>query len=93
MRFALLLFGLAAVQPAAAADAFRVIGVDPGDVLHIREQPDAEAAIVGAIPSDARRVRGFGCTSETPSGRGWCRVKSGDVVGWVRQKYMRPDAQ
>lgn len=83
---------LAAASPVLAAESFQVIGVDPGDVLHIREQPDAEAPIAGAIPSDARQVRGFGCTSGTPSGRAWCRVKFGDVVGWVRQRYVKPEA-
>lgn len=91
MRFApLLVVALLAAAPAAAQSQFwRVTGVEPGDVLNIRETPDPEGAIVGGIPANARRVRGFGC-EETAAGQGWCRVKYGDVVGWSRARYLRP---
>ena len=44
----------------AQAQYFRVVGVAPGDVLNIREQPDAEARLVATVPFRVRRIRGFG---------------------------------
>jgi SH3-like domain-containing protein len=75
----------------AQAQYFRVVGVAPGAVLNIREQPDAEARLVATVPFRVRRIRGFGCTTNTPTGRSWCRVKYGDTVGWTREIYLRPE--
>jgi len=60
-------------------------------VLHVRDRPEADAEVVARIPRNARGVRGFGCTNETPSGYTWCRVKYGDVVGWARRRYLQPE--
>jgi SH3-like domain-containing protein len=81
----------AATAAHAQAQYFRVVGVPPGDVLNIREQPDAQARLVATVPFRVRRIRGFGCTTDTPTGRSWCRVKYGDAVGWTRQIYLRPE--
>jgi SH3-like domain-containing protein len=81
----------AATAAHAQAQHFRIVGVPPGDVLNIREQPDAGARLVATVPFRVRRIRGFGCTSATPSGRSWCRVKYGDAVGWTREIYLRPE--
>ena len=75
----------------AAPESFRVSGIERGSVLHVRERPEAEAEVVARIPRNARGVRGFGCTNETPSGYTWCRVKYGDVVGWARRRYLQPE--
>ena len=61
----------------------------PGDVLTIRERPDADAPLIARVPSNGRLV-GFGCTNETPSGRTWCRVKYGRALGWARRRYLAP---
>ncbi|MBY0294954.1 MAG: SH3 domain-containing protein [Methylobacterium sp.] len=79
-----------AAGPALGQSAFRVDDVPPGDSLSIRELPDAESPQVGRVPWDAR-LRGFGCTNETPSGRTWCRVKYGRLVGWARRRYLAPE--
>ena len=70
---------------------FRVADLARGAVLTIRETPDAGAAAVGEIPWTGRRIRGFGCTTETPTGRTWCRVKYGDALGWARRRYLQPE--
>ncbi len=75
----------------AAPDTYRVVGVARGDMLNIRERPDPESDLIGQIPHDGRRIRGFGCTDDTENGTAWCRVKHGAVVGWVRQKFVRPE--
>lgn len=70
---------------------FRVVQLTRKQVLSIRERPDASAPLVGDIPWNARHVRGSGCTNDTPSGRTWCRVKHGRVVGWTRRYYLQPE--
>jgi SH3-like domain-containing protein len=89
LLLALLVF--AATPAAARQELYRVVGIAPGDQLNIRERPDAEADIVGAIPPNTRRLQGFGCTDDTPSRQAWCRVRYRGVVGWVRETFIRYD--
>ncbi|MGA7981594.1 MAG: SH3 domain-containing protein [Chromatiaceae bacterium] len=42
-------------------DFFAVTGVVRGDVLNIREEPDAHASKLGEIPPDGTCVRNLGC--------------------------------
>ncbi|MGU3360929.1 SH3 domain-containing protein [Methylobacterium sp. M6A4_1b] len=81
---------LRAAGPTAAAEAFRVDGLPRGETLSIRETPDAAAPTLGQVPVGAR-LRGFGCTAETPSGLTWCRVKAGPILGWARRRYLSPE--
>ncbi len=85
-----LAFSLAAGSVRAEPEAFRVEGLPRDDALTIRETPEADAAALGQIPV-GRRVLGFGCTKDTPSGLTWCRVKFGRVIGWARHRYLTPD--
>ncbi|GEL39563.1 hypothetical protein MEX01_01540 [Methylorubrum extorquens] len=85
--FALLLAGGGS---AWGAETFRVEGLPRDDSLTIRETPDAGAPALGQIPV-GRRVLGFGCTNETPSGLTWCRVKFDRTLGWARRRYLTPD--
>jgi len=71
-------------------EIFRVEGLPPGDTLSIREAPDADSPALGQAPSRGR-LRGFGCTNDTPSGLTWCRVKLGPIVGWARRRYLTPE--
>lgn len=85
---------LGAAWPAHAQgerEFFRVVQLGRKHVLSIRERPDAAAPLIGDIPWNGRRIRGSGCTSDTPSGRTWCRVKYRGVVGWTRRYYLRPE--
>lgn len=88
---ALALLLLVAGAPAArAAESFRVDGLPRDDSLTIREAPDAGAPALGQIPA-GRRVLGFGCTNDTPSGLTWCRVRFERTLGWARRRYLTPD--
>ncbi|KQP58788.1 SH3 domain-containing protein [Methylobacterium sp. Leaf108] len=89
-RVVILVAALSWASPTLAQDAFRVDGLAPGDTLSIRETPDAEAPALGRAPLGAR-LRGFGCTADTPSGLTWCRVKAGPILGWARRRYLAPD--
>ena len=75
---------------ASAAESYRVEGLARDDTLTIRETPDAGAPALGQIPV-GRRVLGFGCTNETPSGLTWCRVKFDRTLGWARRRYLTPN--
>ncbi|MFE1598056.1 SH3 domain-containing protein [Methylobacterium sp. ID0610] len=90
VRLAFVLLGLTGGAAFAQSETFRVDDVPPGDSLSIREGPDAAAPAVGRAPWDAR-LRGFGCTTDTPSGRTWCRVKYGRIVGWARRRFLAPE--
>ncbi len=77
--------------PAAAEpEAFRVTGLPRDEPLSIREGPDAGEPVVAEVPV-GRRLIGFGCTTDTPSGLTWCRVKYGNALGWARRRYLAPD--
>lgn len=85
-----LTLGLGAGPAAAEPEAFRVSGLPRNDALAIREAPDADAPALDEVPI-GRRVLGFGCTTDTPSGHTWCRVKYGRSLGWARRRYLTPD--
>ncbi|CAM3200082.1 COG3650 family protein [Paracoccus nototheniae] len=61
---------------------FDVARVAPDDVLNIRADPDANAAIIGTLASDAT---GIEVVEET---RGWARVNTGEESGWVSARYL-----
>ncbi len=84
---------LAGAAQAGEPEYWSVVGVAPDDVLNIREHPSAEADILGTIPPNSRRLRGFGCVASPPEGRQWCRIKYGQTDGWVRQRYLRREAE
>jgi uncharacterized protein YraI len=88
LRLAAAAAALSVLSAQSASLTYRVVGVARGDMLNIRELPDAESDLIGQIPPTARAVRGFGCTDDTPSGTEWCRVKYGPVVGWVRGRFV-----
>lgn len=83
-----LLFSVCTVR--AEPEPFLVDGLPRYEALTIREGPDAGAVALGEIPV-GRRVLGFGCTADTPSGHTWCRVKFRGTVGWARRRYLTPD--
>lgn len=85
----LLLSGIAG-PTLADPEAFRVTGLPRDEALSIREGPDVGEPVVAEVPV-GRRLIGFGCTNDTPSGHTWCRVKYGDAIGWARRRYLAPD--
>lgn len=90
LRGVVFLLAALTAAPALAVEAYRVGGLPLGEGLTIREAPDAAAPALGQVPIGAR-LRGFSCTSDTPSGLTWCRVKGGGVLGWARRRYLAPD--
>lgn len=75
------LSALAAPEP-ELPELFAVTGVAAGDVLNIREEPDASAEAIGSLPPDARGVEVVGRQGD------WLEVNAGERSGWVNGRFM-----
>ena len=64
---------------------YKVYGVAEGDVLNVRQEPNAQAPIIGALTPDARNVE---VVRANPAGT-WGLVNTGERSGWVSLRYMR----
>jgi uncharacterized membrane protein len=87
-RAAILLAALAGTATAQPLPwLFGVAGVGAGDVLNVRELPDAGSAKVGTLAADAV---GIEVVERDPSGR-WGKVNAGERSGWVAMRYLAPE--
>ncbi|WP_207100731.1 COG3650 family protein [Paracoccus shandongensis] len=79
---------LALASPALATQEyilptlFDVSGVAADDVLNIRAEPEAKAAIVGTLAPDAKAIE------VVEERQGWARVNAGESTGWVSMRYL-----
>lgn len=77
-----------APAPAATNSVFVVHGVNPGDVLNVRERPDASSRVVGSIPPDSS-VQTTGMATPDVPGPGWWEVVLSDgSTGWVNRRFV-----
>jgi hypothetical protein len=67
----------------SARKPFRVAGVDPSDVLNIRNGPSPAYESVGGIPPDSH-----GITITGPCLNDWCPVKHRTLIGWVNRRFL-----
>jgi uncharacterized protein YraI len=89
-------------------DFYAVTGVAADDVLNLRSGPSPDADKIGEIPHDGRGLQNLGCEGaptfaewqamtpeqRTESGKKrWCRVRFGDLEGWVAGRYLREDSE
>ena len=66
---------------------FRVIGVDPSDVLNLRAGPTTENPVVRTIPPDAQGLVATGRRREI--GRSvWREIQYGGHTGWVNERFL-----
>lgn len=77
---ALMLAGPAGAETLPAL--FRVTGVAAGDVLNIRAEPSASAAILGGLPPGAEGVE------VVAEQGGWGLVSTGEGAGWVKLAFL-----
>lgn len=95
-----------AVAEADGPDFYAVTGVAADDVLNIRAAPSAGAARLGAIPPDGHGIRNLGCRGgpsfaqwermseaqrRQAAQRRWCKIRYGDLEGWVAGRFLRED--
>lgn len=80
IALALMLAGPAGAE--SLPGLFRVTGVAAGDVLNIRAEPSAGAAILGSLPPDAAGVE---VVAEQD---GWGLVSTGEGAGWVKLSFL-----
>ena len=66
---------------------YRVVFVEPDDVLNVRSGPGVENSIVGALPPGSTGVRAAGNAVDVDGSR-WLAVSSGDVAGWVNRRFL-----
>ena len=72
---------------AAEAETYRIIGVDEGQMAHMRARPASRSRPVGYIPADARGVTLAGhCSGD------WCQVHYQDKTGWVSRSLLKREA-
>ena len=71
----------------AAGETYAVTGVERADVLNIRARPEANAAVVGAIPANGVGIRLLGSTD--PKARStWREVEYQGMRGWVNARFL-----
>lgn len=102
-----LAIGLTALAEADGPDFYRVSGVESGDVLNIRIEPNAKAQIIGAIPPTGAGLRNLGCQGGPnleqwsrmnheqrlqAKRQRWCRIEYEGVEGWVAGWYLVEDS-
>lgn len=74
------------IDGAGRIERYRVVNVPAGDVLNIRAQPFATAAIVAAIQANGRGVYRIGACQ-----RSWCVIRHDGQTGWVNATYLEPE--
>ena len=65
--------------------SYAVTDVAANDVLNIREQPSADAAIIGSFAPNAARIEVVDLSDD----RRWGKVGIQEVNGWVSMRYLR----
>jgi uncharacterized membrane protein len=87
MRIVLTTLLLCAAVGVAQAETVEVTGVAFDDVLNLRAEPRAGAALVGALPPTAFGIEAL------KRADGWVHVRSGKLEGWAAARYLRPQLE
>jgi hypothetical protein len=81
-------------QPASRSDpasdglTWRVVSVEPDDVLNVREGPSAEHPAVGALAPAAGGVTLSGACRGS-----WCPITHVGLSGWVNRRFLESDGR
>lgn len=87
MQYQVLLLVLSMAAPVAAQDLpalYRVTGVAADDVLNVRAEPSAQAAILSGFAPSAG---GIEVVALAEGGR-WGQVNLGESTGWVSMRFL-----
>lgn len=66
----------------ACCDTYAVVNVADWDVLNVRSAPSARARKVGALSPGTCGI------DLLDHRRGWSKIRSGRLVGWVNARYL-----
>ena len=69
----------------ADAPSLVVIGVEDNDVLNVRTEPSADAALVGTLAPNASGIRVTAQAAETLD---WIHIDANGLKGWVNASYL-----
>jgi len=67
------------------APSLVVIGVEVNDVLNVRTEPSADAALVGTLAPNARGIR---VTAQAAESLDWIHIDANGLQGWVNASYL-----
>jgi hypothetical protein len=79
---------VATVGGPIAAEGYRVAFVAANDTLNVRRQPNANAAIVTRLPSDATGIEVIGEGETIRGGSLWLPVETNAGDGWVNSRFL-----
>lgn len=78
-----------AIEPAAEAEVFEVVGLAPSDQLNLRATASANGMLIARVPAGSL-LRNHGCAEV--GGNRWCKVSDYDnptVMGWAAERYLQ----
>lgn len=67
---------------------YRVAFVEPGDVLNVRRQPSASAAVVTRLDPDATGIEVIGEGQSVAGGSLWLPIETSAGDGWVNSTFL-----
>jgi len=66
-------------------ETYTVTGIDEGDLLNVRSQPQSKAEIVDRLANETFGIHTLECQGN------WCRIRYQKTVeGWVHKRYIEP---
>jgi hypothetical protein len=71
-------------------ERYSVQGVEAGDTLNVRTDPDPRAEVLGQLPRDATGILAMGDERRIGSAI-WRKVKCRKLVGWVNARFLGPE--
>ncbi len=71
-------------------DNYKVINIASNDTLNVREDTGNVYKILGELPFNAKNIAVSKCIPND-TGKEWCKIQYGSLIGWVRSKYISID--
>lgn len=78
---------LPAMVTGAPAEAYAVVGVEPGDTLNVRSGAGVDNDIVGEIPHTGTGIQLIGDIVMVGESA-WSQMQFGEMVGWVNTAFL-----
>ena len=69
---------------------YKVVNIASNDTLNVREDRGTVYKVLGELPFNAKNIAVSKCTPND-TGKEWCKIQYGSLVGWVRSKYISID--